>query len=265
MARILELKIKRINKTIMKRIIILLLAIPLILISCQKSPQASFSADPANPEVGQTVYFNNDSRNAVSFAWDFGDGTTSSYKNPAHIFTGNGLVVVNLSAFSKNHIEDKATLSLDILIPTLLEIEVREYYNLTTVPDASIYLYPTITDWDAQTNVEAEAYSDADGIAVFSNLGPFVYYVDVWAQNYDNYALRNEDVGFVRTSEILPHKINRFVAYVDLVTHTKGNGRVVREAVIKKLERKAANRPQTVTNLGTEGWQELYKRSVGKK
>ena len=265
MARILELKIERINKTIMKRIITLFLAMSLFLISCQKTPQASFSADPANPEVGQRVDFNNDSRNAVSFEWDFGDGTTSSDKNPTHIFTGNGPVVVNLSAFSKNHIEDKATLSLDVLIPTLLEIEVLEYYQLTTVANASIYLYPTINDWDAQTNVEAQGYTDADGIAVFSNLGPYVYYVDVYEKNYDNYALRNEDPAFVSTSQVLLHKINRFVAYVDYVTHTKGDGRVVREAVIKKLERKVSDRPQTVTNLGTEGWQELYKRSIGKK
>jgi len=249
----------------MKKIIYLFLVLPLILISCQKTPQASFSADPSNPEVGQSVYFNNDSRNAVSYEWDFGDGTNSSAKNPTHIFTGTGPVVVKLSAFSKNHIEDKASLSLNILIPTLLEIEVREYYNLTIVPNASIYLYPTITDWDAQTNVEAEAYTDADGIAVFSNLVPYVYYVDVYEKNYDNYGLRSEDIGFVRTSEVLPHKINRFVAYVDYVTHTKGDGRAVREAVIRKLERKVTDKPQSATNLGTDGWQELYKRSIGKK
>jgi PKD repeat protein len=246
----------------MKRIIYLFLAMPLFLISCQKAPQASFSADPANPEVGQIVYFNNDSRNAESFEWDFGDGTSSSARNPTHIFTGTGPVVVKLSAFSKNNIEDKASLSLDVLIPTLLEIEVLEYYQETAVANASIFLYPTIIDWDNQTNVEAQGYTDADGIAVFANLGPFVYYVDVYAKNYDNYALRKDDIGFVRTSEVLPHKINRFLAYVDYVTHTKGDGRVVREAVIKKLERKAADRPQSETNLGTEGWQELYKRSV---
>lgn len=256
------LKIYHINKNLMKRILYLFLAMPLFLISCQKTPQASFSADTANPEVGQSVYFNNSSRDAVRFEWDFGDGTTSSAKNPTHIFTGTGPVVVKLSAFSKNHIEDKATLSLNILIPTLLEVEVLEYYKLTTVPNASVYLYPTITDWDAQTNVEAQGYTDADGIVVFSNPGAFVFYVDVFEKNYDNYTLRNEDPGFVTTSTVLPNKINRFVAYVDYVSQRKGDGRVVREAVIRRLERKVSDRPQTVTDQGTEGWQELYKRSV---
>ena len=110
------------------------------------------------------------------------------------------------------------------------------------VPDASVILYPTLPDWDNQTNSVMEAFTDADGIAVFSNLDPFVYYVDVWEATHDNYQLASEDVGFIRTPQIIPHKINRFIAYVDVATHVKGVARGSREMVIIKLERKAVDK-----------------------
>jgi hypothetical protein len=249
----------------MKKFIYILAAMPLFLLSCQKTPQASFFADPSSPEVGQRVSFMNDSRDADRFEWDFGDGTSSTEANPVHIYSGTGKVTVKLSAFSKHSLEDQASLDLDVKIPTLLEIEVREFYQQYTVSNASIYLYPSITDWDAQTNVEAQGFTDADGVTVFSNLGPYVYYVDVFEKNHDNYTLRNDDVGFVRTPEILPHKINRFVAWVDYVSGRKGDGRMVRQAVIRKLERKAASMPPYKFDNGTDGWQELYNRSLNKK
>jgi hypothetical protein len=151
-----------------------------------------------------------------------------------------------------------------VVIPTLLEIEVREYYSESLIPNASIILYSSVTDWDAQSNKVDEGFSDADGVAVFSNLDPFVYYVDVWEATHDNYALRSEDVGFIRTPEILPHKINRFIAWVDVANHSKGVARGSREMIIKKLERISSDKRQAVADGGTENWQELYNRRVNK-
>ena len=59
---------------------------------------------------------------------------------------------------------------------------------------------------------------------LFSGLDNFVHYVDVWEKRHNNYALRDEDVGFIRTPEIMPNRINRFIAYVDFVEGTKGEG-----------------------------------------
>ncbi|MDP3002709.1 MAG: hypothetical protein Q8N38_06245, partial [Bacteroidales bacterium] len=114
-------------------------------------------------------------------------------------------------------------------------------------------------------NIFSEGFTDENGIVVFSDLDPILYYVDVWEQDHDNYALRNEDVGFVRTPEIIPHKINRFIAWVDYVEHGKGEGIRVRTAIIKKLERKAEDKTQPAADSGTEGWQELYNRRAGQK
>ena len=234
------------------------LALPLILFSCVKTPVASFSTDTNEPIVGQPIAFNNNSQNGDKFEWDFGDGYISNESSPVHTFSSTGSYTVILTATSKSGRSDKASLSLNVVIPTLLEIEVREYYSEDLIPDASIILYSSVADWDAQSNKVDEGFTDADGVAVFSNLDPFVYYVDVWEATHDNYALRSEDVGFISTPEILPHKINRFIAWVDVANHSKGVARGSREMVIKKLERVSSDKRQPVADGGTENWQELY-------
>lgn len=251
----------------MKKIIYLAMILTLVLFSCRSKevyfePVAFFSTDNAEPSVGQEVFFLNESQYGVRFEWDFGDGYISDAENPSHIFTGTGTYEVMLTVYSNNGLSDKATMTIVVLIPTLLEIEVLEFYDEYSVEDASIILYSTVIDWDNQTNIVSEGFTDADGIAVFSNLDPFVYYVDIWEATHDNYGLKAEDIGFIRTPEILPHKINRFIAYVDYVVHGKGARTGEKTYVIKKLVRKAADKEQPAIVTGTEGWQELYNKSI---
>jgi len=249
----------------MKKIIYFSLVLPLILISCETSPRAYFSADPGDPVVGEDVWFTNESDNAMSFEWNFGDGYISNEANPVHRFTATGTYTIVLKAWSENGLTDEASLSLEVKIPTLLEIEVLEYYEEYPVEGASVILYPTLNDWDEETNMINEGFTDSDGYAVFSDLEYIVYYVDVWEENHDNYSLRNEDVGFIRTSEIIPNKINRFIAYVDFVDRGKGEMKRDRTMVIKKLERKASGKPQADISDGTAGWEVLYNKRAGKK
>ena len=233
-----------------------------ILISCEKMPQASFHTDTITPEVGQEVFFTNDSYNSEVFEWDFGNGYISDAINPSHIYTSTGSFEVRLTSISGTGYEDVSSLTIQVLIPTLLEIEVREYYQKYLIPDASVILYPTLPDWNEQKNSIAEGFTNSDGIVVFSGLDPFVYYVDVWEKSHDNYTLAAEDAGFIRTSEILPHKINRFTAWVDVADHGKGTTKATRQVIIKKLERKASEKGQPESFVLQENWKELYKISV---
>jgi hypothetical protein len=220
----------------MKRLFYLSVILSFIIASCERVPDAAFYIDPAEPEVGKEVYFINDSYDAERFEWDFGDFTTSQDVNPVHVYTASGTYQVKLTAYSKSGNADEAFMDVTVYIPTLLEIEVLEYYDRYPVENASVLLYPTLADWDNETNAINEGFTDKDGFVVFSGLGSFVYYLDIWEKNHNNYALRNEDVNFIRTPQIRIHQINQFVGLVDYVQGSKGDPAVRnRKLVIKSL------------------------------
>jgi len=112
----------------MKKILYLSLILSLGLFSCKLSPRAHFTTDTPEPEVGQNVYFDNGSKNADSYEWDFGDGFVSNEVNPVHIFSGSGTFDVTLTATSSSGLTDIASMTINVMIPTLLEIEVLDYF-----------------------------------------------------------------------------------------------------------------------------------------
>ncbi|MEZ5043479.1 MAG: PKD domain-containing protein [Saprospiraceae bacterium] len=59
-------------------------------------PTAGFTAN----QNGQNVQFNNTSQNALSYAWDFGDGENSTAISPTHVYGQAGTYVVTLSAYN---------------------------------------------------------------------------------------------------------------------------------------------------------------------
>lgn len=59
-------------------------------------PQAAFTA-PTTVEVNTPVAFNNTSVDGMSFAWDFGDGTTSTEPMPTYTYTLGGSFTVSLT------------------------------------------------------------------------------------------------------------------------------------------------------------------------
>jgi len=263
MARNLNLGYQILIIIAMKKIFFLSLILPLLLFSCESEPTAMFSVENAEPEVGQEVFFINESDNADRFEWDFGDGYGSDESDPVHIYTGTGTFDVLMTATSRKGLTSQATVTIKVQVPTLLEIEVVEWYDEYVVPDASVRLYPTLTDWEDELNMESEGFTDANGIVVFSHLGPYIFYVDVWEATHDNYSLKVEDVNFIRTPEVLPHKINRFVAWVDVAVHNKGIARERQKSyVIMKMERKPDEKIQIPMATGTSDWKELYAKSI---
>jgi PKD repeat protein len=63
------------------------------------SVTASFSVAPSAGVAGVTAFVcSNTSSGATSWAWNFGDGATSSLQNPAHIYTSPGTYTIQLTA-----------------------------------------------------------------------------------------------------------------------------------------------------------------------
>ena len=68
-----------------------------------KKPSSDFVADEPNPYAGNNVNFTDKSGNyPTSWLWEFGDGNTSSLKNPSHIYALPGKYSVTLTATNEH-------------------------------------------------------------------------------------------------------------------------------------------------------------------
>jgi len=254
----------------MKRILYISIIILFVLTSCRKvhHPVADFTIDSSNLVVGQELFFINNSAYGVNYDWDFGDGFGSDEFEPYHTYDSNGNYTITLTVTGEDGDKSVAELDIEIKIPTMLVIEVVEYFQEDLIEGAEVRLYESLVDWDlANDEWVIMGVTDVNGVTVFSNLGPYVYFVDAYkgyntVNGYDNYALRNEDVDFIMTPTIMPNQINWFTAWVDIADHTatKGNKRSL---VIKKFERKPADKLRTQSGKELD-WRELYKMSVKK-
>jgi len=193
----------------------------ILLTSCNMQPDAFFYSDKITAEVGEEIYFTNASNNATDFEWDFGDGTWTDADNPIHSWSATGIFTVELKAWSSGGLVDKAYQEIEIISPTMLEIEVLEYWDKYPVGGASVILYPTLQDWNNQTNAIGEGFTNSSGKVIFTGIGPDIYYVDVWHSTHNNYTLKNENVAFIRTDRLQSNELNQFTAYVDY-TGSKG-------------------------------------------
>lgn len=117
------------------------------------SPVASFSYKTSHPFY---VHFTNTSEDAAYYSWNFGDGTTSSEKNPIHKYSGKGVYNVVLTA-KGNGKTDTYAKNITVVAPTKCYItgiiyekipKNNEYYNIRFTDDyvlfETLYWY---TDW----------------------------------------------------------------------------------------------------------------------
>lgn len=78
------------------------------------SPAFTFKQDEANY---LNISFVNQSISATDFAWDFGDGTSSTDKSPTHIYSAEGKYIVALTASDKLGVSNTITKELEIVEP----------------------------------------------------------------------------------------------------------------------------------------------------
>ncbi len=68
-------------------------------ITVGSTPVIAFSANKTDVSVNESISFTDQSaNNPTSWAWDFGDGNTSTQQNPSHSYTTSGLYNVTLTA-----------------------------------------------------------------------------------------------------------------------------------------------------------------------
>lgn len=78
----------------MKKSLILFGVLTVFLISCEVHeihPYADFLVDNRYIQPYETIGFTNISDRAVTYHWDFGDGTTTNIANPTHTYISNSV------------------------------------------------------------------------------------------------------------------------------------------------------------------------------
>lgn len=79
-------------------------------------PTASFTTQYTTYDVGEYINFTNQSQNAVSYYWEFGNGATSTLKNPTHSYSAEGSYNVKLTATADNGLTDRYTKTLNVVL-----------------------------------------------------------------------------------------------------------------------------------------------------
>lgn len=88
------------------RKLILLITSVIVVASCSR-PIARFSVEEKDKIAPVTISFSNQSENADTFHWDFGDGNTSTEAEPNHRYLLSGNYIVKLKAIKANKVTVK--------------------------------------------------------------------------------------------------------------------------------------------------------------
>lgn len=86
------------------------------LITVDIPPVASFTTVQDSGCAPYTVQFVNNSTNAVSYLWEFGNGSTSTAANPSATYTTAGNYNVTLHAYSANGCESVSTVNNSVVV-----------------------------------------------------------------------------------------------------------------------------------------------------
>ncbi|CAG1769586.1 hypothetical protein BAC2_00438, partial [uncultured bacterium] len=84
-------------------------------VSGDVAPIASFTAIPLTARVGDTITFTDTSTGVITdWEWDFGDGQTSTDRNPTHVYTSNGTFIVTLRVTGPGGTSEAAQASITV-------------------------------------------------------------------------------------------------------------------------------------------------------
>lgn len=224
----------------MKKLLAITGLLAIFFAGCEVHPYADFTADYNRVQPLEEIRFTNISDRAVSYEWDFGDGTGSTVMNPIHYYTDEGTYQVSLRVTSKDNNVDIAYMTIEVIY-TLLEITVVEWNDQERieylVDDAFVILYETLYDWENDINDVGNGYTDSYGVITFAGLYDDSYFV--WAEKvpaytnvdgYDNYDFYVDGLdSYISTPYLVPFALNTWIAWVDYFATYESPGKAIKK------------------------------------
>jgi serine protease len=142
---------------------------------------------------GETILFINESTDAVSWAWDFGDGTSSTDKNPTHDYVTEGNYTVTLTAIGANGCLDIIAQNVGIVtgVETSLLNEIKIYPNpvnedrllITTPGDFKNEFEVSILNIHGQRIKKSMLAGGEENVISVSDLSEGIYYISIKSGN----------------------------------------------------------------------------------
>jgi len=99
---------------------------------------AGFTASSFNGCAPLSIDFLNQSTNAITYLWEFGDGITSVLENPSYIYTNPGTYDVTLSAFGPTG-NDNALITNQVMVLPSPVVNFQAYPQVITNPIDTVF------------------------------------------------------------------------------------------------------------------------------
>jgi len=109
---------------------------------------SKFESNPFNGCAPLDVTFTNQSSNAVTYLWEFGDGSTSVLENPTYTYTNPGTYTVTLNAFGSSG-SDSSVFSNQVMVLPSPVANFQAYPQVITNPDDTVFFADN--SWNAWT------------------------------------------------------------------------------------------------------------------
>ncbi|MDO6760484.1 PKD domain-containing protein [Tamlana sp. 2_MG-2023] len=158
----------------------------------EPNTQFTTSLDPDNT---LSVVFRSYSTDAASYAWDFGDGNTSTDANPNYTYADGGLYDVKLTTVSSDGLTavdstQVGPVSVDFDF-SVVDSEVT-FNNMTSGAESLVWDFGdgTSVSWDSENQTEQDP--EFSPVHIYSDVGPF--YATLTVTNYvgDDYTVTEE-------------------------------------------------------------------------
>jgi len=150
-------------------------------------PTADFTFSSTSTLAPALVNFNNNSKVASSYLWDFGDNTTSTLSNPTHTYYQGGIFTIKLTAYGSGGTTSVITKSITINSPKQVKITAVTLNSTTNSTSGSFTGYFKINQLFPQKAIFTTPY-------IFTNFTN-IYSIEFW--KYEPFSFNDTKIGNV--------------------------------------------------------------------